>query len=113
MTTGMRKLTIKQVAPFLILCALAVAAMFIAPAADYVPGPKDPQYNTSDIAWVLVSTALVFLMTPGLAFFYGGMVNRKNVISTMIKSVVAAGVVGILWIICGFSLAFGDTIGGV
>jgi Amt family ammonium transporter len=48
-------------------------------------------------------------MTPGLAFFYGGMVNRKNVISTMIKSVVAAGVVGILWVVCGFSLAFGDT----
>ena len=50
----------------------------------------------ADIAWVLVSTALVFLMTPGLAFFYGGMVHRKNVISTMIKSVVAAGVVGFL-----------------
>ncbi|MBL7709497.1 MAG: ammonium transporter, partial [Chitinophagaceae bacterium] len=59
--------------------------MFIKPAADYVPGEKDPQYNSSDIAWVLVSTALVFLMTPGLAFFYGGMVHRKNVISTMIK----------------------------
>jgi len=109
----MRKLTIKQVAPFLILCALAVAAMFIAPAADYVPGPKDPQYNTSDIAWVLVSTALVFLMTPGLAFFYGGMVHRKNVISTMIKSVVAAGVVGVLWITVGFSLSFGESINGL
>jgi Amt family ammonium transporter len=52
-------------------------------------------------------------MTPGLAFFYGGMVHRKNVISTMIKSVVAAGVVSVLWIIFGFSLAFGDSIGGV
>jgi ammonium transporter, Amt family len=113
MTTGMRKLTFKRIAPFLILCALAVAAMFIAPAADFVPGEKDPQYNSADIAWVLVSTALVFLMTPGLAFFYGGMVHRKNVISTMIKSVVAAGVVGVLWIVVGFSLSFGESINGL
>jgi len=109
----MRKLTFKRIAPFLILCALAVTAMFIAPAADYVPGEKDPQYNSADIAWVLVSTALVFLMTPGLAFFYGGMVHRKNVISTMIKSVVAAGVVGVLWIVVGFSLSFGESINGL
>jgi Amt family ammonium transporter len=108
----MRKLTFKQVAPFLVLVAVAIAAMFIAPEADYVPGPKDPQYNSADIAWVLVSSALVFLMTPGLAFFYGGMVHRKNVISTMIKSVVAAGVVGVLWITVGFSLSFGESIGG-
>ena len=50
--------------------------------------------NSGDTAWMLASTALVLLMTPGLAFFYGGMVHRKNVISTMIKSVVAAGIVG-------------------
>ena len=109
----MRKLTFKQIAPFLVLCVVAVAAMFIAPAADFVPGAKDPQYNTADIAWVLVSSALVFLMTPGLAFFYGGMVHRKNVISTMIKSVVAAGVVGVLWITVGFSLSFGESLGGI
>src|ERR1044071_2699612 len=109
----MRKLTFKQVAPFLILCAVALAAMFVPAAADFVPGGKDPQYNTADIAWVLISTALVFLMTPGLAFFYGGMVHRKNVISTMIKSVVAAGVVGVLWITVGFSLSFGDSINGL
>jgi Amt family ammonium transporter len=108
----MRKLTFKQVAPFLCLCAVALAAMFIKPEGDYVPGAKDPQYSSADIAWVLVSTALVFLMTPGLAFFYGGMVHRKNVISTMIKSVVAAGVVGVLWIAVGFSLSFGTDIGG-
>jgi len=52
-------------------------------------------------------------MTPGLAFFYGGMVHRKNVISTMIKSVVAAGVVSVLWVVVGFSLAFGKSINGV
>ena len=109
----MSKKTAKQILPFVLLVAVALVAMFVKPIADYVPGEKDPQYNNADIAWVLVSTAFVFLMTPGLAFFYGGMVNRKNVISTMIKSVVAAGVVGILWIVCGFSLAFGDTMGGL
>lgn len=109
----MRKMSFKQIAPFLVLVIVAVAAMFAKPAADYVPGANDPQYSSSDIAWVLVSTALVFLMTPGLAFFYGGMVHRKNVISTMIKSVVAAGVVGILWITVGFSLSFGNSIGGL
>jgi ammonium transporter, Amt family len=108
----MRKLTLKQVAPFLVLVAVAIIAAFVKPVADFVPGEKDLQYNQADIAWVLVSTALVFLMTPGLAFFYGGMVHRKNVISTMIKSVVAAGVVGVLWVVCGFSLAFGESLGG-
>ena len=108
----MRRLTTKSVIPFAVLIVLALAAVFIKPEADYVPGPNDPAYNTSDMVWVLISTALVFLMTPGLAFFYGGMVNRKNVISTMIKSVVAAGIVGVLWIVVGFSLSFGDSIGG-
>jgi len=109
----MSKKTAKQIIPFVLLVAVALLAMFVKPIGDYVPGEKDPQYSSADIAWVLVSTALVFLMTPGLAFFYGGMVNRKNVISTMIKSVVAAGVVGILWVVCGFSLAFGDSVKGV
>jgi ammonium transporter, Amt family len=103
----------KQILPFILLVAVAIIAMFIKPAADYVPGATETQYSSSDIAWVLVSTALVFLMTPGLAFFYGGMVNRKNVISTMIKSVVAAGIVGVLWVVCGFSLAFGESINGL
>jgi Amt family ammonium transporter len=109
----MSKKTAKQIIPFVLLVAVAILAMFVKPIADYVPGEKDTQYSSADIAWVLVSTALVFLMTPGLAFFYGGMVNRKNVISTMIKSVVAAGVVGVIWIVCGFSLAFGDSIKGI
>jgi len=105
------KITSKQILPFIFLLAVALGAMFIKPEADYVPAP-DKGYSSSDIAWVLISTALVFLMTPGLAFFYGGMVHRKNVISTMIKSVVAAGVIGVLWIVVGFSLSFGDSLGG-
>lgn len=109
----MSKKTAKQILPFVVLVIVAVVAMFVKPAVDYVPGANDPQYSNADIAWVLVSTALVFLMTPGLAFFYGGMVNRKNVISTMIKSTVALGVVGVLWVVCGFSLAFGDSVNGI
>lgn len=107
-----RKLSFKQIAPFAALILVAIAAMFAVPETDYVPGPDETQYNTADIAWVLISSALVFLMTPGLALFYGGMVHRKNVLSTMIKSVVAAGVVGVLWVTVGFSLSFGESIGG-
>jgi ammonium transporter, Amt family len=108
------KVTLKSVMPFLVLVAVAIVALFIKPEADHVPTGTEAAYSAADIAWVLVSTALVFLMTPGLAFFYGGMVHRKNVISTMIKSVVAAGVVGVLWIAVGFSLSFGSpSLGGV
>lgn len=105
----MSKTTAKQIAPFLVLVAVVIAAMFVKPVADFADTSK---YSTADIAWIIVATALVFLMTPGLAFFYGGMVHRKNVLSTMIKSVVAAGVVSVLWICFGYSLCFGDDIGG-
>ena len=105
----MQKVNRTQLAPFLILIVVAVGAIFVPSVADFADSSK---YNFADIAWVLVATALVFLMTPGLAFFYGGMVHRKNVISTMIKSVVAAGVVTILWIVVGYSLCFGPTMGG-
>lgn len=107
----MKKMTFKQAAPFLVLCAIAIAAIFIPSISTFVD--EKGAYNSADIAWILVATALVFLMTPGLAFFYGGMVHRKNVISTMIKSVVAAGVVSIIWVVVGFSLCFGNSIGGV
>jgi Amt family ammonium transporter len=106
----MRNQTIRNFAPFLILIAVAFAAIFV-PA---LPNFDDAgTYSGSDIAWILVATALVFLMTPGLAFFYGGMVHRKNVISTMIKSVVAAGVVSILWVTVGYSLCFGESYNGI
>lgn len=105
----MPKFTVKQLAPFLVLMAVAIGALFIPSLPNFNDVGK---YSAADIAWIIVATALVFLMTPGLAFFYGGMVHRKNVISTMIKSVVAAGVVSILWVFIGYSLCFGDTIGG-
>lgn len=105
----MSKTTVKQVMPFLVLLIVAALAMFVKPVADFADTSK---YVPADIAWVIVATALVFLMTPGLAFFYGGMVHRKNVISTMIKSVVAAGVVSVLWVVVGYSLCFGEDLGG-
>ncbi|MBI1274315.1 MAG: ammonium transporter [Alphaproteobacteria bacterium] len=71
-----------------------------------------PAIDSGDTAWMLVSTALVLLMTPGLAFFYAGMVRSKNAVSTLYQSVIALGVIGLLWIVVGFSLAFsGDNSG--
>lgn len=105
----MAKILLKQVGPFVVLSIIAILALF----TPLLPNFDEGKYNASDIAFILVATALVFLMTPGLAFFYGGMVHRKNVISTMIKSVVAAGVISVLWVTVSFSLAFGESIHGL
>src|SRR3979490_2256692 len=105
----MKQISLKQIAPFLILALVAITSIFIPSLSLF---NDEGKYNTADIAWLLVATALVFLMTPGLAFFYGGMVHRKNVLSTMMKSFVATGVVSILWVVVGYSLCFGDSIGG-
>lgn len=67
----------------------------------------------SDIAWMISASAMVLIMTPGLAFFYGGMVRKKNVISTMLQSFISMAVISIIWVVVGFSLAFGDSIGGI
>jgi Amt family ammonium transporter len=105
----MKKISFAQIAPFLILAAVAVTSLFI----PSLPAFNDAgAYNAADTAWLIVATALVFLMTPGLAFFYGGMVHRKNVLSTMIKSLIAAGVVSVIWVVVGYSLCFGADIGG-
>jgi Amt family ammonium transporter len=115
----MSKSTFKSVAPFLILAGVAIAAIFVTPDASFDPskvllpdGTPKYVYNSGDIAWMLVSCAFVFLMTPALAFFYGGMVGRKNVLSTMIKSTVAAGIISVLWIVVQFSLCFGKSYHG-
>jgi ammonium transporter, Amt family len=69
--------------------------------------------SAGDTAWMLTSTALVLFMMPGLALFYGGLVGAKNVVATMVQSFVAIGVVSLLWVIIGYSLAFGHDHGGV
>src|SRR6476660_8004310 len=105
----MSKITSKQIVPFVVLAVIAAISIFIPSFPLYNDGGK---YNSADIAWLIVATALVFLMTPGLAFFYGGMVHRKNVLSTMIKSLIATGVVSVVWVVVGYSLCFGTDIGG-
>ncbi len=97
--------------PFAILIGVVLLTLFFPgiPAAVY----SGPDLNSGDTAWMISATALVLFMTPGLAFFYGGMVRKKNVISTMAQSFISMSVITILWIILGFSLAFGDTIGGI
>ncbi|MDB4920577.1 MAG: ammonia channel protein [Mucilaginibacter sp.] len=100
----------KRYFPFALILFILVLT-FIFPSIDFKKGP-DPHFNTGDIAWMLMSTALVLIMTPGLAFFYGGMVNKKNVISTMLQSIVCMVIITVMWGIFGFSLAFGDSIGG-
>ncbi len=66
-----------------------------------------------DFSWMLICSALVFIMTPGLAFFYGGLVKRKNVVNTIMSSAIMMGVGSILWVLIGFSLSFSGDIGGV
>ncbi len=73
---------------------------------DFLP---ESAINGADTAWILASSSLVLLMTPGLSFFYGGMVGKKNIISTMLQSFICLGVISILWVVVGFSLAFGDS----
>ncbi|MEE2802805.1 MAG: ammonium transporter [Bacteroidota bacterium] len=96
---------------FIVLLVLIIISLIL--GEPYEIGELSTQIDTGDTAWMLVASAFVLLMTPGLAFFYGGMVNKKNVISTMLQSFIALGIVSVLWVMVGFSLAFGDSIGGI
>ncbi|MBI5301407.1 MAG: ammonium transporter [Chloroflexi bacterium] len=69
--------------------------------------------NTGDTAWVLVATALVMMMTPALAFFYGGMVRKKNVLSTLNLSFIIMALISVQWVVVGYTLAFGPSLGGI
>src|ERR1700748_804814 len=101
----------KKLIPFAILIIVVILAL-IYPSTETVSifGNK---IDSGDTAWMLTATCLVLLMTPGLAFFYGGMVSTKNVISTMLQSFISMGLMSLLWVFVGFSLAFGDSIGGI
>jgi Amt family ammonium transporter len=96
--------------PFLLVAAVSIAGAVFRPAPQAVTGSP---ISAGDVAWMLTATGLVLLMTPGLSFFYGGMVRSKNVVSTMLQSFVAMAVISILWVVVGFSLAFGDSFYGV
>src|SRR5262245_1986198 len=101
----------RALTPFFLLVAMAVIAVFL----RFQPKPLPPgdTLNSGDVAWMLTASALVLLMTPGLSFFYGGMVSFKNVVSTMLQSVIALGVISLIWVFVGFGLAFVDDIGGI
>jgi Amt family ammonium transporter len=75
--------------------------------ADSVAAAAAPVINAGDTAWVLTSSALVMVMTVGLAFFYGGLVRPKNALNTMMMSIVALGLVSVQWVLVGYSIAFG------
>ena len=98
---------------FVAAAALLTLAVATSPVrADAPETPPKPTLDAGDTAWMLVSTGLVLLMVPGLALFYGGMVRRKNVLGTMMHSMVALAIVGIQWVLIGYCLAFGESQGG-
>ncbi|GAB4092148.1 ammonium transporter [Flaviaesturariibacter terrae] len=96
--------------PMLVLAAV-IALCLLFPSVPSVLSTVPT--SAADTAWMLTATALVLIMTPGLAFFYGGMVNKKNVLSTMLQSFICMVVITLLWVMLGFSLSFGDSVRGV
>lgn len=108
------KIGLKWVVSFSMIALIAIGGLFWSPFSDF---PNTGEFLSeanivgADVAWILAAAGLVLLMTPGLSFFYGGMVGKKNVISTMLQSFIALGVISILWVVIGFSLSFGDSLG--
>jgi len=111
----MKKLEKRWIISFALISIIAVAGLFWPEARENSEtlaqfGTTD-QIVGADVAWLLAASSMVLFMTPGLSFFYGGMVGKKNVISTMLQSFICLGVVSLLWVVVGFSLSFGDPIG--
>ena len=97
---------------FLLLTAILCVAGAFLPDEPQLWEP-DGAIDTADVAWMITATIFVLMMPPGLSFFYGGMVGKKNVISTILQSFMAMGVISVVWVVVGFSLSFGEDIGGV
>jgi Amt family ammonium transporter len=107
------KIEKRWVVSFTIITIIAITGLFWPHKTAEVGEnfDKETALNFGDIAWLLTASCLVLLMTPGLSFFYGGMVGKKNVISTMLKSFICLGVISLIWVTVGFSLSFGSPIG--
>ena len=90
-----------------------LSLLIVGVAFAETPASSPPKVDTGDTAWILISSALVMLMTPGLALFYGGMVRSKNVLGTIMQSFTALGIITIQWVLYGYSLAFGPDIGHI
>ncbi|MCC6582972.1 MAG: ammonium transporter [Chitinophagales bacterium] len=101
----------KYLLPAIIFLGLVIAGAFN--PGQVLTGNSAGDINTGDTAWMIVACALVLIMTPALGFFYGGMANRKNIISTVFQSVICLGLMSVVWVAFGFSLCFGDDIGGI
>lgn len=97
---------------WLTVLVLLIIVAVIGLRTDVMPGQYDLGSESlwANVAWMITATIFVLMMTPGLSFFYGGMVRRKNVISTMLQSFIVMGFVSVLWVVFGFGLAFGDDI---
>ena len=102
--------TLPSAVPAIGLLAL-LAGLVVVALPDSAPAvlAEQPAIDTGATAWMLVSTALVLLMIPGLAMFYGGLVRTKNVLGTMMHSFAAMAIVGVIWVIVGYALAFGPS----
>ena len=108
------KIEKRWIASFVIITIISIAALFWKteiPLANTGEFLSEDKIVGADVAWILAAAGLVLLMTPGLSFFYGGMVGSKNMISTMLQSFIALGVISILWVVVGFSLSFGESLG--
>ncbi len=95
-----------------VIRVLGLLVFILLVGANHGFGGESRFIDTGSTSWMLVSTALVLLMIPGLAMFYGGLVRTKNVIGTMMHTYVALAIIGVLWVICGYSLTFGENIMG-
>lgn len=97
------------------LGSLLIASGLNAQETPETPPPSEsqPTLNAGDTAWMIAASGLVMLMLPGLALFYGGMVRRKNVLSSMMHSFIALGIITLQWVAFGYSIAFGESVGGL
>ncbi len=91
-----------------LMVIIALIGVFMPETADI--WEPDEKMDTANVAWMITATIFVLMMTPGLSFFYGGMVGKKNVISTILQSFIAMGIISVIWVVFGFSLAFGEDI---
>ena len=99
---------------WIILMSIVIVLGLIGVFMPEQPGlwEADGNFDAANAAWMITATIFVLMMTPGLSFFYGGMVGQKNVISTILQSFIAMGIISVLWVAFGFSLAFGEDVGG-
>lgn len=103
-----KKLNVAWLLVFLAMLGFSIIGLFASPKEGIFSMANDNIF--ANVAWMITATIFVLMMTPGLSFFYGGMVRAKNVISTMLQSFIVMGVVSVIWVVFGFSLAFGNDV---